>query len=845
MNQSKLVSVTINAYNSEKYIAETLTSVINQSYKNLQIIVVDDASTDATAEIVKGFDDPRIELYTLQKNGHISNANNECYRKVRGEYMVHIDSDDIMLPDLIEKSVSFLEEHQEYGAVFCRPVAIDENSNDVANEYIDNVFKVNAKTQADFVRLFFDSLNHLLHPGVTMRKSVMDDIGFHDMSLCYLHDFDYWTRLVLKYQIYVFDEILIRYRVNTTEGHNSYLNDAKMTAHNTEFMRIIYRMIENCPDELFLEAFSDRLKLKGVHTHEEVNLEKAFLLRDGLAAVNSPDNNILSTIMLAKLFEDKKYVELARDRFNFTIRDFYKQQAVPSIYDQEKINQLDNKILSLQENVEYLNSHIEELRADIKKKGEDLAYYLDLVNYKQSELDTKNAIVEQKQAEIEAKEQIVQHKQSEIDAKEAIIGQCRAEIDNMNLIITHKQRLLNKTIEYNVAKAFKKIFNLLKHIKHFYSLRDKNGKKYRKGVMLYGYYAINLGDDMFFEKLITRYPDTIFFVYSVYFCKEYREFFERFDNVKFYSTDDPMVQKINNIGNKFKIKDLFELLLLKRSKASVHIGGSIYQEIGDYKLDFKVRARRKQPLKPFYSISCNFGSYKTEKFKKMWTKQFKKFKDICFRDKYSYELFSKKKNVRYAPDVLFSCKSQDTQEVAGSVAISVFNPYAPHRNIPKQKSDDYLEALVKTVCDLVKQGRPVTLLGFCAFEGDGVLLHDLLCRLPDGMREKINAINYTFETKDQILNALSTAEYVIGTRLHSVILGLVNGKKVLPIAYDQKINYILKDIGYNLPVIDFDEIARYKETGLADLLNDLTAFDVSEYSNSDDLQFARLDCLLK
>ena len=81
MAQNKLVSVTINAYNAEKYIAKTIESVINQTYKNLQIIVVDDASTDATAEIVKSFDDSRIELYTLEHNGHISNANNECYRK--------------------------------------------------------------------------------------------------------------------------------------------------------------------------------------------------------------------------------------------------------------------------------------------------------------------------------------------------------------------------------------------------------------------------------------------------------------------------------------------------------------------------------------------------------------------------------------------------------------------------------------------------------------------------------------------------------------------------------------------------------------------------------------------
>lgn len=822
---NKLVSVCINAYNSENFIAETLNSICSQSYSNLQIIVVDDASDDATAEAVKSVNDPRIELYSLAQNGHISNANNEAYLKVRGEYMLHIDADDVICPGLIEKSIDYLEQHPECGATFCRLSTIDQDGNPVVNEYIENVFKVTAKTQAEFVRLFFDSLNHLSHTGVTMRKSVIDDIGFHDLSLCYLHDFDYWTRLVLKYPIYVFDECLAKYRMNTMGAHNSYLDEAKMIAHNTEFARIIYRMIDNCPDELFIEAFADRFILKGEHTHEELNLEKAFLLQEGLGAVQLRDNKILSILMLSRLFQDKKYMELARDKFNFTIRDFYKLQTTAAFYNKVDIDRLKGEISNLNENLNGLQTHIGGLQTHIGGLQEHISAL-------ESTLDAVKADASKKEQDINYYIDLVHHKQ--------------AEIDSLNGLLGHKQKLLNRTIEYNAGRVFKKIFNLFRRIKHFFSLRDKNGKKYRKSVMLYGYYGINLGDDLFFEKVVSRYPDTMFLVYSTYYCKEYREFFERFDNVKIYTTDDALVQKINKIGKVFGVSDFFELLLLWRSSATVHVGGSIYQEIGDYKLDYKIRARRKRPFKPFYSISCNFGAYKTEAFKKMWTKKFKRFKDICFRDKQSYELFSKMKNVRYAPDLLFSYKlPENIDAVKGSVAISVFNPFAPHRNIPEQMSNDYLDTLVKTVCDLVNDGHAVTLLGFCAFEGDGVFLHDLLCRLPDGMREKINAINYSFDTKDQILNAISTAEYVIGTRLHSVILGLVGSKKVLPIAYNQKINCILNDLGYAQPIIDFEQMADYKEIGLGGLLHNLKPFDVSEHTNSDDLQLAELDKFLK
>ena len=829
MTQNKLISVCINAYNSEKYIAETLKSVCEQTYKNLQIIVIDDASTDSTADVVKSINDTRIELYTLEKNGHISNANNESYRKVRGEYMVHLDSDDIMLPDLIEKSVDFLENNAEYGATFCHPTVIDEIGNSLKGTIFDTIFNTNAKTQADFIRLFFDDSNHLLHSGCTMRKSVIDDIGFHNLSLCYLHDFDYWTRLVLKYPIYVFDDFLIKYRVDTAVGsNNSHMDELKTLAHNNEYARVIYNMIDNCPDKLFLEAFADRLLLQGEHTHEETELEKAFLLKDGLMVL--PKNKILSILKLSELLNDKKYVELARDKFGFTIRDFYKLQTSEILHNQAKYdaqkNEYDCKLL--QENEKFLT-----LQNEFNIKQNEF-------NLKENEL---NSQLSQANQTISVLNGELNQKNIQLAEVVNLANARQTEIENLNSILNYKQKLLNRTVEYRVAKLLKKCVSLLKRVKHFTSLRDKNGKKYRKSVMLYGFFGMNVGDDLFFEKLITRYPNTMFLVY---FSQNYRQFFEKFPNVKFYAYEDTFVQKINRIGAKLKIRDTFEWLLLKRSSATVHIGGSIYQQICDWQTDYKVRIRRKQKFKPFYSISCNFGPHKTDEYIEMWKKQFKKYKDVCFRDKYSYNLFEGVKSVRYAPDLLFSYKA-DTKvpEISGSVAISVYDPFAPHRETPEQISIDYRDTIVKTVCDLASNGKKVTLLGFCTFEGDGNFIDDVLNRLPENVRGAVDVVNYSFETKDNIINSLLSAEYIIGTRLHSVILGFVFGKKVLPIAYNQKINYILSDIGYDGPIVKIEEINKYKENGFKEILQDLNPFDVSEFTNSDNLQFARLDKFLK
>ena len=158
MALEKLVSVCMNAYNASKTIAQSLESVLNQTYKNLQIIIVDDCSTDNTAEIVKSYDDDRIELYTLPKNFNISNANNEALHRAKGEYIAHIDSDDIWAEDKIEKQIKFLEENPQYGACFTHATLIDENCVAFTLETLPydvlNVFNRENMTQAGFVRRF-------------------------------------------------------------------------------------------------------------------------------------------------------------------------------------------------------------------------------------------------------------------------------------------------------------------------------------------------------------------------------------------------------------------------------------------------------------------------------------------------------------------------------------------------------------------------------------------------------------------------------------------------------------------------------------------------------------------
>lgn len=114
-NSSPIVSVLMPAYNAQNFIAEAIESILNQTYKNFEFIIVDDGSTDATVEIIKRYKDRRISLIKLPENKGNRYAANFAIKEAKGKYLVRQDADDISLPTRIEDQVMFMEEHPDIG----------------------------------------------------------------------------------------------------------------------------------------------------------------------------------------------------------------------------------------------------------------------------------------------------------------------------------------------------------------------------------------------------------------------------------------------------------------------------------------------------------------------------------------------------------------------------------------------------------------------------------------------------------------------------------------------------------------------------------------------------------
>lgn len=210
-----LVSVIIPAYNAAPYVAAAVDSALAQTYAPVEVVVTDDGSTDGTAEILRPYREAGKITYIYQKNAGLSSARNTGIRASHGEYIALLDSDDLFLPDKIERQIGYLEAHPACGISYCG----------IAHFYEEDPERMlNLKYEYYSGADFFPALlwKNFVNPlSVVARRSVFETIGFFDEDLKRSEDWDFWIRAA--YAGIRFDylpEVLARYRMR--RGSMSY-----------------------------------------------------------------------------------------------------------------------------------------------------------------------------------------------------------------------------------------------------------------------------------------------------------------------------------------------------------------------------------------------------------------------------------------------------------------------------------------------------------------------------------------------------------------------------------------------------------------------------------------------
>jgi glycosyltransferase involved in cell wall biosynthesis len=208
MNLKPLVSVVIPAYNSADWIAETISSVLNQDYQNLEIIVVNDGSTDNTELIVKSFGEKVKYIY--KSNGGQSSARNLGILNSSGEYIAFIDSDDLWEKEKTSVQVKYLEENS-YKWIYSDGIAFDNLSKEVLFQFS----KISRPYDGNVLINLFHSC-FIPMPTVLLKKEIFLEVGYfnEDDRFRNREDWEMWLRIANYYPIAYVPQILIKYRVH-------------------------------------------------------------------------------------------------------------------------------------------------------------------------------------------------------------------------------------------------------------------------------------------------------------------------------------------------------------------------------------------------------------------------------------------------------------------------------------------------------------------------------------------------------------------------------------------------------------------------------------------------------
>ena len=225
------VSVITAAYNHVEFVQQSVESVLNQTYKDFEHIVVDDGSTDGTAEVLRSFG-TQIK-YFRQQNCGTAAAINRGIRESSGEYIAILDSDDVWLPEKLDRQMRCFAQQPEAGMVYSRAQIIDRRGE------VSNQGEPIGHSVGDFDCAYKEILKDDGIPVLTAltRRECFDDVGFFDERLKAISDWEFWFRLALKWKIVFLPDVLALYRVH---GHNTFIGlnrSGQVARERLQFMK--------------------------------------------------------------------------------------------------------------------------------------------------------------------------------------------------------------------------------------------------------------------------------------------------------------------------------------------------------------------------------------------------------------------------------------------------------------------------------------------------------------------------------------------------------------------------------------------------------------------------------
>lgn len=285
MQDAVLVTVICSCYNHEKFVTESIQSVLNQSHKNIQLIVVDDCSTDNSVSIIENFivDFPEIIFIKNKTNLGLTKSVTNAMLYAEGDYFIDLAADDFLLPNCIEIQLSAFKNssYKNLALVYGNAELITEDGNH-SSYYFDVDANLKTKTKrpsGDIYQKVISCETTICSVSSMCKKDIFDKLNGYDTSLSY-EDFDLWIRASRDYNIEFIDEILIKKRIVTNSLQTTLYSKKNINSHSTFItLRKAYKLNKIKDEHLILIKRVNFEILNSFRTRNYVLMIKCMYLR--------------------------------------------------------------------------------------------------------------------------------------------------------------------------------------------------------------------------------------------------------------------------------------------------------------------------------------------------------------------------------------------------------------------------------------------------------------------------------------------------------------------------------------------------------------------------------------
>jgi glycosyltransferase involved in cell wall biosynthesis len=315
-----LITVGMPAYNAERYVGVAIESILQQTFGDWELIIVNDGSTDTTSERIRSYKDPRIR-WVDQPNSGPAVAYNRAIAEGRGRYFALLNADDVCHPDRLEYQLqSYVSGNSR--VLFSVPDFIDSEGKPMSGDhFLTGRFLSDSYTRAQTLERFFFHGNFLCTPTLFAERDVLLEAGPFNPALFNLNDFELWIRLVKKYCLCPDPKAVVQYRIHPDNLSGPPREPADLWRavrfHNEHYL-VMRSFFDGVSADLFQEAFGHRLVQPTCETDLERACEQAFLY----LKVPSRRVQLIGLERLASLLAAPEGEAVLEGRYSFTSLSF-------------------------------------------------------------------------------------------------------------------------------------------------------------------------------------------------------------------------------------------------------------------------------------------------------------------------------------------------------------------------------------------------------------------------------------------------------------------------------------------------------------------------------------------